>query len=252
MNLTKELKKDVAYVASLSCGKDSLAMVLMLIELGYPLTHVIFYDTGMEYDAIYVNLQKITPIIEAYGAKIVVLKSKTDFLTDMLLKPINAGKENEHYGYDWCGGRCRWKTKDKTSTINQYLKSLNCEYVQYIGIAADEELRIKEENNKIYPLNEWNMKETDCLEYCRENGWNWKEGEYDLYDLLDRVSCWCCANKNLKELRNMYHYLPKYWGYLKGMQSRIDRPFHCGKNIFDLEERFKNEDAQLSLFDLAV
>lgn len=40
----------------------------------------------------------------------------------------------------------------------------------------------------------------------------------------------------------MYQYLPRYWGYLKGLQSRIDTPFKGeGKSIFDLEERFKKE-----------
>lgn len=41
------------YIASCSFGKDSLAMVLMLIERGLPLDEVVFYDTGMEFQAIY-------------------------------------------------------------------------------------------------------------------------------------------------------------------------------------------------------
>lgn len=247
MKLTKTKSNNV-YVASLSCGKDSLAMVLRLMEEGYPLTHVVFYDTGMEYGAIYRILEKIEPMIREYGAILKIIKPETDFLMDMLIRPVNEGKENEHYGYEWCGGRCRWRTSDKIALINKYSSGLG-EYVQYIGIAADEPARVKEENNKIYPLVEWNMSEKDCLDYCWNRGWDWKEGEYDLYNLLDRVSCWCCANKNIKELRNMYHYLPKYWGFLKGMQSRIDRPFHCGKSIFEIEERFRQEDAQMTIFD---
>lgn len=75
------------------------------------------------------------------------------------------------------------------------------------------------------------------------------EGDIELYSILDRVSCWCCRNKNLKELRAIYTYLPKYWGYLKGLQSRIDRPFRRdGETIGDLEKRFKEENSQLKLF----
>lgn len=86
------------------------------------------------------------------------------------------------------------------------------------------------------------MTEQDCLNYCYNNGWDWNENGVELYSILDRVSCWCCGNKNLKELRNIYLYLPDYWDLLKGLQSRIDRPFRRdGKTIFDLEERFKNE-----------
>ena len=41
------------YSASFSGGKDSTAMVLLLIKNHYPLDEVVFYDTGMEFSAIY-------------------------------------------------------------------------------------------------------------------------------------------------------------------------------------------------------
>lgn len=34
------------FVASVSFGKDSLAMLLKIIEEGLPLDEVVFYDTG--------------------------------------------------------------------------------------------------------------------------------------------------------------------------------------------------------------
>ncbi|WP_043920883.1 phosphoadenosine phosphosulfate reductase family protein [Clostridium botulinum] len=37
------------YIASFSGGKDSVAMVLKLIELNYPLDRVAFIDTGLEF-----------------------------------------------------------------------------------------------------------------------------------------------------------------------------------------------------------
>ena len=41
------------YIASVSFGKDSLAMLLKLIENNYQLDEVVFYDTGMEFQCIY-------------------------------------------------------------------------------------------------------------------------------------------------------------------------------------------------------
>lgn len=41
------------YIASVSFGKDSLAMLLRLMEESWPLDVVVFYDTGMEFDCIY-------------------------------------------------------------------------------------------------------------------------------------------------------------------------------------------------------
>lgn len=52
------------YIASCSFGKDSLAMVLMLIEKGYPLDEVVFYDTGMEFKAIYDVRDKVVPMLK--------------------------------------------------------------------------------------------------------------------------------------------------------------------------------------------
>lgn len=46
------------YIASCSFGKDSLAMILLLLELNYPLDYVVFYDTGMEFEAIYMICSK--------------------------------------------------------------------------------------------------------------------------------------------------------------------------------------------------
>lgn len=74
------------------------------------------------------------------------------------------------------------------------------------------------------------------------------EGQIDLYDILDRVSCWCCSNKNQKELRNIYTYLPQYWERLKYLQSRIESPMKKYVrngvpygNVFELEKVFQEE-----------
>lgn len=104
-------------------------------------------------------------------------------------------------------------------------------------------------HNKVHPLVEWGMTESDCLMYCRDNGFSWDENGVDLYDVLERVSCWCCCNKNRKELKNIYLYLPDYWEKLKYLQSRLDRPMKrfCNKkhgeygNLFDMEKVFEHE-----------
>ena len=57
----------IRYVASCSFGKDSLAMVILLIKKGYPLDEVVFYDTGMEFDAIYSNEKKLKRILKRKG-----------------------------------------------------------------------------------------------------------------------------------------------------------------------------------------
>lgn len=121
--------------------------------------------------------------------------------------------------------------------------------MQYIGIAADEANRMKSGN--LYPLVEWGMTERDCLEYCRDHGIQWIEDGVDLYSIYRRVSCWCCRFSGIGELRAMYHHQPKYWGWLKGLQSKMkEYPFRLdGRSVFDLEERFRKEDEQMNLFE---
>ena len=62
------------YVASVSFGKDSLAMVLYILETGMPLDEVLFYDTGMEFDAIYNNRDRLKKILDRHGVKFTGLK----------------------------------------------------------------------------------------------------------------------------------------------------------------------------------
>lgn len=228
------------YIASVSFGKDSLAMLLRLIEENKPLDEVVFYDTGMEFEAIYNIRDKVKILLESKGIKYTELKPKCDFGYKMFDLVVNKGKPNEHKGYSWCGGRCRWGTGEKLQALEKYCKGA----IEYVGIAYDEPKRLAKERkgNKQFPLAEWKMTEKDCLEYCYMRGYFWQEDNVELYNILDRVSCWCCANKNLKELKNYYLCLPKYWQKLKDLQARTNRPFKYNKyTIFDLEKKFKQD-----------
>lgn len=56
-----EAVKMAYYMASVSWGKDSLAMLLRLINENKPLDEVVFFDTGMEFQAIYKVITKDSP-----------------------------------------------------------------------------------------------------------------------------------------------------------------------------------------------
>lgn len=234
------------YVASVSFGKDSLAMLLYILEIGLPLDEVVFYNTGMEFEAIYVIRDRIILVLAERGIKFTELHPKRPFIYDMLERPVFSVQKGEHLGYGWCGGLCRWGTTEKIAAIDQYTKGCHV----YVGIAADEIHRCERLPEwKSSPIAEAGMTEADCLEYCYERGYSWIEDGVELYDILDRVSCWCCSNKNRKELKNIYRYLPRYWEKLKDIQSKLDRPMknffslRYGEygNIFDMEVVFKDE-----------
>lgn len=233
--------------ASVSFGKDSLAMLFLILERGLPLDEVVFYDTGMEFKSIYDTRDKVLPILDEHGVKYTELHPPRPFLFDMLEKPVTSKKNGLHYGYSWCGGCARWGTANKTSALDKHAKTAGRDIIKYIGIAADEQKRLQRLPPKqVAPLAMFGFSEADALDYCYEKGFFWEENGIRLYDVLDRVSCWCCANKNLKELRNIYINLPEYWERLKDLQRKTDRPmkgYYKGqpRGVFELERRFEME-----------
>lgn len=234
------------YIASVSFGKDSLAMVLLTWKEVFPWTK--WSSTTPEWS----SRRFMTPATESFRSCTTTASNTPNFapprpfLFDMLEKPVSSKKNGLHYGYSWCGGCARWGTANKTSALDKHAKAAGKNVIQYIGIAADEQKRLQRlPLYKVAPLAKFGFTEADALAYCYDRGFFWEENGIRLYDVLDRVSCWCCANKNLKELRNIRTHLPKYWNRLKDLQSRTDRPMKGpGKSVFDLEERFGKEAAK--------
>lgn len=98
-------------ILSCSFGKDSLTMLLLCLEKEIPIDEVIFYDTGMEFNSIYKNRDKVKKMLLEKGIDFTELKPERPFIYDMLIKPIKYRDNNKdypyHYGYNWCGGGCR-------------------------------------------------------------------------------------------------------------------------------------------------
>lgn len=55
-----------------------------------PLDEVLFYDTGMEFEAIYHNRNKLVRILERHSVKFTELKPNNLFLYDMLERPVTS------------------------------------------------------------------------------------------------------------------------------------------------------------------
>ena len=158
------------YIASVSWGKDSLAMLLRLLAIGAPLDEVIFYDTGMEFQAIYDTRDRVLPRLRAAGIKYTELHPTDPFLWSMLERPVESKQKGKHMGYGWCGGTCRWGTTEKTKAMDAYAEKRGA--TVYVGIAADELPRLVKEKKeyKVHPLAEWGMTERDCKRYCYAMG----------------------------------------------------------------------------------
>ncbi|MEG0505418.1 MAG: hypothetical protein RR547_12285, partial [Raoultibacter sp.] len=200
---------------------------------------VVFFDTGMEFDAIYDERDAMLPMLEKLGIEYTELAPKEPFYYSMFVRPVRSRKTGliHKYGYGWCGGPCRWGTTEKQRALDKHAEAKGA--IVYVGIAADEAERLAKpkKDYKRHPLADWDMTEAECLEYCRAYGHTWEQDGVSLYDVLDRVSCWCCRNKNLKELRGIHDHLPSTWERLKGIEHRIGKPMKR-KNLTQLEQEW--------------
>ena len=176
---------------------------------------------------------------------IITIRERTIHIVEVKTR---SGKPKK--GYSWCGGVCRWMTTLKIDAINRFYRQFGSEViVEYVGMASDERERIQFDRSdrtiKVYPLIMLGMTENDCLVKCYKSGFTWTEANgIDLYDVLDRVSCYCCGNKNMKELRAIYRYLPEYWQKLKDMQARTKKKFKRDQSIGQLELKFEKEEIE--------
>lgn len=219
------------HIVSFSGGKDSTAMLLKMIENNMYIDEIIFCDTGKEFPQMYKHIKKVENYIKR---PITILKAEKSFDYYMFEYVKTRGKNKGKKGYGWASGRCRWcTTLLKNNVINKYLSKYKDEgYLEYIGIAYDEQKRIKD---KRYPLVEYKMTEKDCLEYCYSKGFDWG----GLYEHLDRVSCWCCPLKKIKEYKVLYQYYPELWQKLKEMDKKSYNQFRTDYSVQDLENKFK-------------
>ena len=223
------------HVVQLSGGKDSTAMLLMMLERGMPIDEIIFCDTTVEFPQMYEHLDKLESYI---GRPITRLRAKESFEEGLLDHIRLRGKRKGEAGYDWPLPRVRWCTNLlKRLPSKWYLDELEQDYnvILYMGIAADEPERIREHR---YPLYEWGITEREALEYCYSKGFDWG----GLYELFDRLSCWCCPLQSLKELRVLRKHFPELWDKLLYWDSLTRNKFRKDYSVAELEEKFRKED----------
>ena len=230
------------HIVSFSGGKDSTAMLLMMIEKGIKIDEIIFLDTGAEFPDMYNHIKKVENYI---NRKIIILKAENNFEYMMLHYEKKKGKNKGQKGYSWPDFRNRWCTQYlKKSVISKYLKKYkNDEIIEFHGIAVDEVERLNKhkEKNIRYPLAEWNISEKQALQYCYDKGFTWN----GLYKNFDRVSCWCCPLKSLKELRILYKKYPELWTKLEEWDNKTYRKFRSDYSIKELSKKFEGERNEL-------
>ena len=245
------------HVASCSFGKDSIATVLLALIHNEPLDEVVYCEVMFDRDTsgevpehrdfIY---ETAIPAFEKLGVKTKVLRAEKTYV-DLFTGKITRGpKKGLLRSFPICG-RCAVQRDCKLKPILRYQKSLPPDTVQYIGIAKDEQARLARlGGNQVSLLDKYDYTEADAKQLCRQTGLL-----SPVYDFTDRGGCWFCPNDKMEELRHLYDHHPNLWARMLELQAlpgKVSEKFNRTMRFSDIDERFRQEDAQGSLFRRAA
>lgn len=254
--------KQPSNIVSLSGGKDSTAMLLMLLERGESVEDIVFFDTGWEHPEMYEHLnrleqftgRRITRLHARLPVGVETDKSPFDWFFSEVPVTRRGSGEIHMLGRQWPNAKIRWCTGRKRDALHAHLLALThrqnvtLPLYQCIGFAADEQHRLGRAANrdnaygvKRYPLVEWGVTEADALAYCYKRGFTWD----DLYHFFSRVSCVCCPLQPLDELRTLRRYFPDLWQRMLVMESWLpeNRRRFKDSSVSALDARFAAEEA---------
>lgn len=233
------------YIASCSFGKDSLAMLIKIKELGMPLDEVIYCDIRFD-NEISGETPEMTQFIpkaekilkDKFGIEVKHLTYKRTFKEQFYTIKQRGKHIGDNYGFPyvisaWCNSRL------KIEPIKKYLEEIGEENViQYVGIAYDEPKRYERLNHKthIAPLYDLKITEKEAMEICRKN-----DLLSPIYETSFRGGCWFCPKQSMKQLRWLYHNHRDLWNILKKMEKDSHNTFRPNYTMEQLEEKFKSD-----------
>lgn len=238
------------HILSLSYGKDSLACLGAIEQLGWRLDRIVHAEVWAT-DTIPADLP---PMVEFKARADEIIKARWEIEIEHIRAEVTyeqefyrlfAGgkRQGTIYGWPylrgpWCNSRLKGAALDKIDG--------NC--VKYWGIAADELERIakhKDKPNVKMPLVEAGWTEADCREWCEDNGLL-----SPIYHTAARGGCWFCHNQSVDQLRLLRRNYPEYWALMLKWDKDSPVTFHSdGRTVHDYERRFAAEDTKLIMPD---
>ena len=248
------------HVLSLSYGKDSLACLGAIEELGWPLDRIIHAEVWAT-DDIPADLPPMVEfkakadkiIKERWGIEVErVFATEPDTGTkrtygERFYAPYEHRPQNEAhpiwngyggngiYGFPtraklWCNSQL------KIAALN---KGKNANTVSYLGIAADEPNRFHSlSDTKKSPLVELGWDEAYCRKWDEEN-----DLLSPIYTTATRGGCWFCHNQGVQQLRLLRRNYPEYWALMLKWDNDSPVTFKPdGHTVHDFDRRFQFED----------
>jgi hypothetical protein len=231
------------YIASLSYGKDSIAMLEVIKQHDMPLDRIVHVEI-MATDTIPADLppmmefkEKADKIIkERYGIEVEHVHSKWTYKNFFYHRRTAKAKcyPLQMYGFPrtkgaWCN----------SSLKMQPLNAIERGNIVYIGIACDEPNRFHNlTDRKRSPLVEYGIVEAEARKICEE-----LDLLSPIYSQSARGGCWFCHNQGVGQLRLLRQQYPEYWALMLKWDTDSPVTFHAdGHTVHDFDRRFALED----------
>lgn len=229
------------YILSLSYGKDSLACLGAIAELGWPIDGILTADVWAT-DTIPADLPPMVQfkaeadaiILEKYGIEVKHVRAKKTYEQQFYTTFKSGKRTGEIYGWPtlkapWCNSMLKTQVLDRNKKGE----------VTYIGIAADEPGRFHSLNAKRKsPLVESGWTEEKCREWCEK-----RNLLSPIYDGRARGGCWFCHNQSVEQLRLLRRDYPEYWSLMLKWDADSKVTFKKdGRTVHDYDKRFQMEE----------
>lgn len=233
------------YVLSLSYGKDSLACLGAIEQLGWPLDRIVHAEVWAT-DTIPADLPPMVEfkkkadeiILRRWGIEVERVRSDVNFEKGFYFERGRTGRKTKFDGkrYGWPMQRGQWCLQQlKLPALSKIGKSS----IQYIGIAVDEPNRFRSLTGaKKSPLVEAGWDEAYCRKWCEEN-----DLLSPIYTTALRGGCWFCHNQGVGQLRLLRKNYPELWNLMLKWDKDSPVTFHAdGHTVHDFDRRFQMED----------
>lgn len=236
------------YILSLSYGKDSLACLGAIEQLGWPLDRIVHAEVWAT-DTIPADLP---PMVEFKEKADKIIKERWGIEVEHVCATRNGQKWTYEKGFY----RVKNKKSYRAGTITGFPFTLNGAWcngelkrsclsgleknrVCYIGIACDEPNRFHNlTDTKKSPLVEAGWDEAYCRKWCEENGLL-----SPIYTTAERGGCWFCHNQGVGQLRLLRKNYPELWALMLKWDNDSPVTFKAnGLTVHDYDKRFALED----------
>lgn len=233
------------HILSLSYGKDSLACLGAIEQLGWPLDRIVHAEVWAT-DTIPADLPPMVEfkakadkiIKERWGIEVEHTRAKRTYEDRFYTVRTEKAKKRPGLIYGWpFSVTGSWCNSDvKMPPLKAIEKGGN---IVYIGVAIDEPKRFRNlSDTKKSPLVEAGWTEADCRQWCEEN-----DLLSPIYTTATRGGCWFCHNQSVSQLRLLRKDYPELWALMLKWDKDSPATFKPnGHTVHDYDRRFQLEE----------